>query len=93
MEFGSAFPTDGEPPELVKEGKGLLDEVAELAQAVDVRGALAGDDGQDPALAELSAVGVGVVSFVAEQRLGAAAWTSGAASNGWDAVRPVQGSG
>ncbi|GAA4152277.1 hypothetical protein GCM10022285_64500 [Streptomyces tunisiensis] len=51
MEFGAAFPADGEAFELVEEGEGLLDDVAERAQAVDVRGALAGDDRQDPALA------------------------------------------
>jgi hypothetical protein len=51
VEFGAAFPADGEAFELVEEGEGLLDDVAELAQALDVWGALAGDDRQDPALA------------------------------------------
>ncbi|MGW1965048.1 hypothetical protein ACWCPD_32960 [Streptomyces sp. NPDC001935] len=39
MEFGSAFPPRGEPLELVQQGEGLLDDVAEFAQALDVRGA------------------------------------------------------
>lgn len=56
MEFGSAFPADGEALELVEEGKGLLDDVAEF-QSLDVGGALAGDDWQDPALAQPFAVG------------------------------------
>ncbi|GAA3846032.1 hypothetical protein GCM10022403_092250 [Streptomyces coacervatus] len=67
MEFGSAFPADGEAFELVEQGEGLLHDVAELAQALDVRGALVGDDRQDPALAQLVAVGVGVVALVPEQ--------------------------
>jgi hypothetical protein len=39
---------------VVEQGEGLLDEVTELAHALDVRGALVGDDGQDPTLAELA---------------------------------------
>ncbi|MET8026538.1 hypothetical protein [Streptomyces avermitilis] len=66
MEFGSAFPADGEALELVEQGEGLLDDVAEFAQALDVRGTLAGDGRQDPPLAQLSAVGV--VAFATEQR-------------------------
>ncbi len=37
MEFGAAFPAEGEAFELVEEGEGLLDDVAELALALDVR--------------------------------------------------------
>src|ERR1044072_2894347 len=40
--------------ELVEEGEGLLDDVAEFAQALDVRGALAGDDRHDPACAQFT---------------------------------------
>ena len=58
MEFGSAFPTDGKAFELVEQGEGLLHDVTEFAQALDVRGALAGDDRQDPPLAQLPAGGV-----------------------------------
>jgi hypothetical protein len=67
VEFGAAFPADGESFELVEQGEGLLDDVAELAHVFDVRAALAGDDGQDPAFAQLIAVRVGVVALVAEQ--------------------------
>ncbi|MDI5904330.1 MULTISPECIES: hypothetical protein [Streptomyces] len=74
MEFGAAFPSDGEPFEVVEQGEGLLHDVAELAHTLDVRGALAGDDRQDPAFAKLVAVGVGVVALVAEQGIGASAW-------------------
>ncbi len=37
MEFGAALPADGEALELVEQGEGLLDDVAELAQPFDVR--------------------------------------------------------
>ncbi|WP_395759782.1 hypothetical protein OIE82_33410 [Streptomyces althioticus] len=44
VEFGATFPADGAAFEPVEKGEGLLDDVAELAQALDVRGSLAGDD-------------------------------------------------
>ncbi|MFJ6523433.1 hypothetical protein ACIQJ4_34880 [Streptomyces filamentosus] len=37
MEFGTAFPADGEAFELMERGEGLLDDVAEFAQALNVR--------------------------------------------------------
>jgi hypothetical protein len=42
VEFETSFPAASEASELVELGEGLLDDVAELAQALDVRGALAG---------------------------------------------------
>lgn len=39
VEFEASFPSDGEALELVEEGEDLLDDVAEFAQALDVRGA------------------------------------------------------
>jgi hypothetical protein len=39
MEFEASFPAHGEALELVEQGEGLLDVVAELAKALDVRGA------------------------------------------------------
>jgi hypothetical protein len=86
VEFGASFPSHGETLEVVEQGEGLLDNVAEFAQALDVRGALAGDHRQDPALAEFVAVGVGVVALVSEQGLGTSARTAGAAGDGRDAV-------
>lgn len=85
MEFGAAFPTDGEALELVTEGEGLLDDGAELAEALDVRAALAGDDRQDSALAQF-AVGIGVVALVSEEGLGAAG-SARAAGDGRDDTR------
>lgn len=66
MKFGAAFPSHGKAFEVVKQGESLLDDVAELAHALDVRRSLAGDDGQDPPATQLVAVGVGVVALVAE---------------------------
>ncbi|MFF4740872.1 hypothetical protein ACFY2W_34025 [Streptomyces sp. NPDC001262] len=65
VEFEASFPADGEAFELVQEREGLLDEISELAQALDARGTFAGDDRQDAALAQFTAVGVAVVAFVA----------------------------
>jgi hypothetical protein len=93
VELGPAFPSDGEAFELVEEGEGLLDDVAELAHALDVRGALPGDDGQDPALAELFPVGVGVVALVAEQGLWTASGTAWPSCDGRDAVDQSEGLG
>lgn len=93
MEFGAAFPSDGESFEVVEQGEGLLDDVTELAHALNVRGALAGDDRQNPALAEFGAVWVGVVSLVAEQGFGTLARTAGAARHRWDAIDQGDGLG
>ncbi|WP_443066510.1 hypothetical protein [Streptomyces sp. NBC_01262] len=50
MEVEAAFPAYGEAFELVQEGEGSLDDVAQLAQAVDVGVAASEDDGRDAAL-------------------------------------------
>ncbi|MCX4817929.1 hypothetical protein OG601_45915 [Streptomyces sp. NBC_01239] len=52
MEFGLAFPSDGETLELMEQGEGLLDDVAEFAHALDVGGAFAGDGRQDSPLGD-----------------------------------------
>lgn len=78
---------------MVKQGVSLLDDVAELAHALDVRRSLAGDDGQDPPATQLVAVGVGVVALVTEQSFGPAAGPAGAARDGRDAVDQGEGLG
>ncbi|MFJ3786255.1 hypothetical protein [Streptomyces sp. NPDC090093] len=93
MEFGAALPANGEAIELVERGEGLLDDVAEFAQVLDVRGAPAGDDRQDPAFSQFAAVGVRVVALVAEQGLRAVAWSAGTSGDGWDAVDQGEGLG
>lgn len=67
MQVEVSFPADGQPFEVVQAREGLLDDVAELAQALDVRGALAGDHRQDPAPVQLTPVGVAVVALVTEE--------------------------
>ncbi|MBU8559175.1 hypothetical protein EF913_19520 [Streptomyces sp. WAC04189] len=37
VKFRAALPADGDALELVEQGEGLLDDVAELAEALDVR--------------------------------------------------------
>ncbi|ANP49173.1 hypothetical protein AVL59_05865 [Streptomyces griseochromogenes] len=70
MQVEASFPSGGQALEMVHEREGLLHDVAELAQSLDVGGALAGDHRQDPALAHFTAVGVAVVSLVAEHGVG-----------------------
>ncbi|MEV5487874.1 hypothetical protein AB0L47_07675 [Streptomyces bobili] len=91
MKFGSAFPADGAAFDVVEEGEGLLNDVAELAQALAVRGALAGDDGQDLSFVQLAAVGVAVVALVAEEGFGPSVRSSGAAGDRRNAVDQVEG--
>lgn len=47
MQVEASFPAAGQALEVVQEREGLLDDVAELAEALDVRGAFAGDHRQD----------------------------------------------
>jgi hypothetical protein len=49
VEVQATFPSDGEALELVQQGKRLLHDVPQLAQALDVGLPFAGDDRQDPA--------------------------------------------
>ncbi|WP_406739519.1 hypothetical protein OG365_39545 (plasmid) [Streptomyces sp. NBC_00853] len=93
MELGVAFPWDGESSELVDQGEGLLDDIPEFAHILDVRGAFAGDDGQDAAFVQFIAVGVGVVSPVSEQGLGTSAGPARTACHRWDAVDRCEGLG
>ncbi len=46
VEFGAAFPADGESFEPVGQGEGLLDDVAEPARAADVHFSGEGDEGK-----------------------------------------------
>ncbi len=93
MEFEASFPSDGETFELVEQGERLLDDVAELAQALDVRGTLEGDDRQDPAAPQFQSYGLRVVCLVAQDGLGAPSRSAGPASDGRDAVDQIEGLG
>ncbi|MFF5837848.1 hypothetical protein ACFY7V_24560 [[Kitasatospora] papulosa] len=65
VKFGAAF-IDSEAFEEVEQGEGLLDDVPELAESLDVQRSLAGDDEQDPPVTQLVAIRVGVVALVTE---------------------------
>ena len=93
VEVEASFPADGEPFELVEQGEGLLDDVAEFAQAVDVGVAASGDDGQDAAFAQLAAVEFAVVALVAERGVGPLARMADAAGDGRGGVDQGQGLG
>lgn len=80
------------PLALVEE-EGLLDDVVRFTQPFDVRGALAGDDRRDPALAQRSMVGVGAVALVLNQCVGVAAWPVGTACDVREAVGEGEGLG
>ncbi|MFF8096868.1 hypothetical protein [Streptomyces sp. NPDC016675] len=56
MEVEAWFPADGEALEPVQQSAGLLHDVSDLAQALDIGLALSGDDRQDPASAQLMRV-------------------------------------
>lgn len=61
VEFEAPFPSDSEALEPVEQGKALLDDVAEPAQAPDARRALTGDHRQGPAFAQFTTDSLGVV--------------------------------
>lgn len=91
MQVEASLPTDGQAFEVMQEREGLLDDIAELAQSLDVRGTLSGDHRQDAAPAQLAAVAVAVVSLVTEQGLGSAPRSAGLPSDGRDAIDQGQG--
>src|SRR5512135_3752131 len=68
-----AFEADGEACDLVEQGEGLLDHVAQLAQPLHALGAAIGDDRDDAAPGQFTAQSVTVVALVRKQRARAAA--------------------
>lgn len=90
MEFETSFPADGEALELVEQGEGLLDDVAELAQALDVRGALAGYHRQDASAPQFMAHGLGVVRLIAQDRIRPSSWSVRPTGDGRDAVDEIE---
>jgi hypothetical protein len=67
VQFGAAFPSDGESFEVVEQGEGLLHHVAELAESLDVRSSLAGERGIQHRIARKD--------VETSQRLGRHRWT------------------
>lgn len=93
MQVEASFPADGQALEVVQERESLLDDVAERAQVLDVRGALTGDHRQDAPPAQLTPVGVAVVALVAQKRVGPPARTARLPGNERDAVDQGEGLG
>lgn len=73
MDLGAAVVADEEPLVFVEPGEGALDDPADLAQARAVRGFAAGDLRDDPAVAQLATVTVGVVAAVGGDPIGSPA--------------------
>ena len=67
-----AFEANGEAFELVEQGQGLLDHIAQRAQPLDSLGAAVGDDRDDAAPGQFAAQPVTVVALVRKQRIRAA---------------------
>lgn len=78
------FPPNDEASELVEQGEGLLDDLAQLAQPFHAPGAAVGDDRDDAAPGEFATQPVAVIAGVREQGVQAA-------SHRGDAVDQVQG--
>ena len=91
MDVEAAFPAGGQPAELVQQAEGLLDDVAQPAEALDVLAAAAGDDRLGPPVAAGFTEGVAVVAFVGQQHREATSWPAGPSGDGWDGVEQVDG--
>lgn len=86
MQVEPSLPADSQALEVMQERKGLLHDISELAQSLDVRDTLAGDHRHDSTPAQLTAVGIAVVPLVAEHGVGAVPWTAEPAGHGRDPV-------
>jgi hypothetical protein len=72
VDVQASFPTHGEPAELVQQGEGLFDDVAQLAQALDSGSLGLRDDRFRAAFAAGSSEGSAAVGLVGQQRREAA---------------------
>ncbi|GIE91578.1 hypothetical protein Are01nite_80580 [Actinoplanes regularis] len=80
MDVEAAFPAHGQAAELMKQGEGLLDDVAQTAQAFDTGCLGFGDDRFGAALAAGLTEGLAAVALVCEEGREAApgpAWPAG----------------
>src|SRR5512135_1879784 len=86
-----AFEANGEACELVEQGEGLLDHVAQRAQPLHALGAAGGDDRDDAAPGEFAAQLVTVVALVRKQRVRAVAGPTWPPRHRRDALDQVAG--
>ncbi len=91
MDVQAAFPPDGQAAELAQQAEGLLDDVAQPAEAFDVFAAAARDDWLGLALTAGFAEGPAVVAFVGQQDREPAPGSAGPAGDGWYGVEQVDG--
>ena len=90
MDVEAAFPAHGEAAELVQQGEGLFDDVAQLAQTFDARGLGLGDDRFGAALAASLTERFAAVSLVGQQRRETAPGPSRSPGDRWVAVEQVE---
>ena len=93
MQVEASLPADGQALEVMQERESLLDDVAELAEVLDVRRTLAGDHRQDATSAQLAPVGVAVVALVTQKCVRSSAWTARLPGDGRNAVDQGEGLG
>lgn len=90
MNVEAAFPAHGDPPELMEQGEGLFDDVAQLAQALDVGRLGLGDDRFGTAFAAGLAEGLAAVALVGQQDVEAAPGAAGTSGDRWVAVEKIE---
>jgi hypothetical protein len=86
VDVEAAFPAHGESAELVQQGEALFDDVAQLAQPLNVGGLGFGDDRFGAALAACLAEGFAAVALVGQQDVEAAPGPARTAGDRWVAV-------
>lgn len=90
MDVGADLPADARASEGVRQGEGLLDDVALFAEAGAVCGAAAGDQRPDLQLTDQAAVLVVVVASIGEDGIGTLAGSAALAADLGDGVQQRQ---
>src|SRR3954447_7530520 len=90
VDVEAPFPAHGEPAELVQQGEGLFDDVAQFAETLEVGSLRLGDDRLGAALAAGLAEGAAAVSLVGQQHVEPASWPAGTSGDRRVAVEQIQ---
>jgi hypothetical protein len=91
VDIEASFPPDGEPSELVQQGEGLLDDVAQPAEPFHAAGLGLRDDRFGAALIAGLTESFAAVGLVGQQGGEAASWPARTAGDGRVAVEQVEG--